>query len=176
MLVACAAVLAHGAVAKWSVMNIQSSPDVAVGAGWLVCLYEGNSSNYSHDDALAGTLAAANSQNTVLNSSNGTYYINNSTGFGDFENGSEHTFYAVIYDASSIADAKNYIVSADVTKSFNISGSPQSWAFGNMALTTTGNKFSTASGGAGWQSVPEPTSGILLLVGGALLALRRKRK
>jgi len=35
--------------------------------------------------------------------------------------------------------------------------------------------INTSSTTAQWSPVPEPTSGLLLLVGGALLALRRKR-
>ncbi len=46
-----------------------------------------------------------------------------------------------------------------------------SMAFGNQKL---GNTW-TAVGGTGGD-VPEPTSGLLLLMGGALLALRRKQK
>ena len=41
-------------------------------------------------------------------------------------------------------------------------------AFGNLQTATT-------TAGA-WQSVPEPTSGLLLLLGMAGLALRRKQK
>ncbi len=37
------------------------------------------------------------------------------------------------------------------------------------------DKATFAANGAGWYAVPEPTSGLLLLVGGALLALKRKR-
>lgn len=46
--------------------------------------------------------------------------------------------------------------------------------------TATKNVFADASAtfeanGAGWYAVPEPTSGLLLLIGLAGLALRRKR-
>ena len=34
----------------------------------------------------------------------------------------------------------------------------------------------TAQSGGGGETIPEPTSGLLLLVGGAMLALRRKQK
>ena len=64
--------------------------------------------------------------------------------------------------------------------------------YGDMYLATTAEKVvepgelavdtlyvtdigSTVGAASGWQAVPEPTSGLLLLVGGALLALKRKR-
>ncbi len=171
MLIVCVAALSQGAVAKWSVVNVQSSSSATVGTDWIVCLYEGNAADYSYANALAGTLVASDSQKTYLE--NGMYKATNLTGFGNFDAGTSHTFYVVVYDAGSIADAKNYMISADVTKSFNASGSAQTWAFGNMTATTTANKFLNSSWTA---AVPEPTSGLLLLVGGALLALRRKQK
>ena len=38
-------------------------------------------------------------------------------------------------------------------------------------FASTGDKFASA----GWSGVPEPTSGLLLVLGGAMLALRRRR-
>lgn len=56
-------------------------------------------------------------------------------------------------------------------------------AFGNMtvdlqlAMLPNGTLDTTDMASAGWAkaSIPEPTSGLLLLLGGAMLALRRKR-
>ena len=48
----------------------------------------------------------------------------------------------------------------------------------STTLKTTGNtqlNFSTAISNAKWSAVPEPTSGLLMLLGMAGLALRRKR-
>ena len=45
----------------------------------------------------------------------------------------------------------------------------------NVATTWGGAASSTAAANMSWQSVPEPTSGILLLLGVAGLALKRKR-
>jgi hypothetical protein len=44
---------------------------------------------------------------------------------------------------------------------------PSSWAVTGITKTATGG---------GGETIPEPTSGLLLLVGGAMLALRRKQK
>ena len=55
---------------------------------------------------------------------------------------------------------------------------PTIGAYSNTSLPAVGgtgwSQVSAGSGGGG--DVPEPTSGLLLLVGGAMLALRRKQK
>ena len=44
------------------------------------------------------------------------------------------------------------------------------------AFTNSGSVVAKGGGGGGGGDIPEPTSGLLLLVGGAMLALRRKQK
>lgn len=80
---------------------------------------------------------------------------------------------ATHYDAATVADAKNYIVSAVASKTVAASGADIALAFGSMTGTTSANTFLNSS----WQAVavPEPTSGLLMLVGLAGLALRRRR-
>lgn len=76
------------------------------------------------------------------------------------------SFYTVVFDASaaSLASAENYAMNEtpiDVT--FTSPTGTKSAAFTNFSQSNS------------WQAIPEPTSGMLLLVGGALLALKRKR-
>ena len=77
------------------------------------------------------------------------------------------TAYAVIFDAANAADASNYILAGP---------KDASWAQGTSAASTL--SFGTQAS-ATWNSmgedVPEPTSGLLLVLGGAMLALRRRR-
>ena len=56
----------------------------------------------------------------------------------------------------------SYLLEADASKTVNLAMS--SWT------------QITASSSGGTTPVPEPTSGLLLLVGGAMIALRRKQK
>lgn len=166
-------IAAQASVAKWSVLNVQDSPSAAASESWMVAIFEGAASSFDFDAFSAGTLAAADIQSPVKNATTGFLNVNNTTGFGNYTAGSAQSFYAVVFDAATIGDVKNFIVSESVEKTFAANGSAQTWAFGNMALTTSANKFANSS----WQAVavPEPTSGLLMLVGLAGLALRRRR-
>lgn len=78
---------------------------------------------------------------------------------------STHSFYIELYNASLDSVYKTESVSyTDLAASGYIST-------GGVSLPT----FAATSGFNG-ASVPEPTSGVLLLIGGAMLALRRRRR
>jgi len=105
---------------------------------------------------------------SVLSAAGGTTAATGvSTSFGA---GDSLSAFAVIFDNADIADAKNFMIAEN--------------AAGNQVLSTswtssTGAKSlawgSQATNGTEWQAVPEPTSGLLMLVGLAGLALRRRR-
>ena len=80
-----------------------------------------------------------------------------------FTAGQSYDFYFVIENGASTFTSAVKAVSAQADATANI-------AFGNMATQT--------QNAANWASadVPEPTSGLLLLLGVAGLALRRKQK
>ena len=76
-------------------------------------------------------------------------------------------FYAVIFNAESIADATQYMV---------VGGSETDGSFKLSFGTATANQtVSLNATGGTWTAVPEPTSGLLMLLGMAGLALRRRR-
>jgi hypothetical protein len=83
---------------------------------------------------------------------------------GDYTVGDSHTFYTLVLNGAADA-ATEFTISSEVTAKV-----PQS---GALAMT-----FANLSNNAqvGWTEVaPEPTSGLLLLLGVAGLALKRKR-
>ena len=87
-------------------------------------------------------------------------------------------FFVVFDDASPAAGSANYAVvsgAATLTKTVGAQSANVQFASGSAAsiLNNSSNwkSFGPASGG-----VPEPTSGLLLLVGAGMLALRRKQK
>ena len=164
-----AAAISNAAVVNWNVMNIQPSPAAtSVGAGWLVQIYSADTV-FSYEAAKAGTITALDSATSVAS---GTIF-KASGSFGDYAKSAAVNTYAVVFDAATVDAAKYYIVSAEVDKNINAAGSDLTIGFGNMASTATSNTFRNSSWTAA--AVPEPTSGLLLLLGMAGLALKRKR-
>ena len=80
--------------------------------------------------------------------------------------GSDGTGYLVLFNSDDAANATHFYVSATDTET--IASAPG-------AATSFYFDLSSSADGANWTAVPEPTSGLLLVVGGALLALRRRR-
>lgn len=172
--VALAAVCSKAASVNWNIANVQSpTPGVIASAGWLVEVYQ-SSVTYTYAAAKAGTITAANSSTTFAS---GTIMRVGGTIVDGYSANDAVELYAVVYDAATVADAQNYIVSAvPANKKIAASGADLTLAFGNMAATTTANMFYGKSWTAtGSTPVPEPTSGLLMLLGLAGLALKRKR-
>lgn len=83
--------------------------------------------------------------------------------------GNPETFkgYLVVLDSSTIADATKAYVSGEVSKTTGeTAGQGATLSFTSHAASQTAN---------GWYAIPEPTSGLLLLLGVAGLALKRRR-
>lgn len=92
-------------------------------------------------------------------------------------NGSDNQLAFFIFK-DGIVDGKTYYTSGLVGGAAYLY-TPPDQATSTLDLGTSASKFTTtgtiAKSGGG-EGVPEPTSGLLLLVGGAMLALRRKQK
>ena len=188
ILVVCATALSalaiNAASINWTITNVYSSNDSTTkAAGYSALLFlTSNTSNVGGlalttladvtlhigqngwADAVVGMSVAKGSLNTAGS------IVGAATGISsDFSSGALSGF-AIIFDAKNVADARHYyLVNAGAVKdvSFTSATGSKTMAFGNQA---------TASAIAGnWAPVPEPTSGLLLLLGMAGLALRRKQ-
>ena len=82
--------------------------------------------------------------------------------------GTTYNFYMVIEDGDKLFDSSASTPVVLKQGAAQVSGTT-TVAFGNMTTATLTNASSS------WQSVPEPTSGLLMLLGMAGFALRRKR-
>ena len=88
--------------------------------------------------------------------------------------GNDYSFYFAVINGDNVFMSNSLTKGAQEADTVNVAftglGSATKNAFGETAV------FSGTSGsGAGWYAVPEPTSGLLMLLGMAGLALRRRR-
>ena len=110
--------------------------------------------------------------------SNGSSNVGFATSGKELSAGTYETFFVVFDSDSLVSGSANYAVvsgAATLTKTIGANTASVTFAAGNQStyLNNSSNwkSFGPASGG-----VPEPTSGLLLLVGAGMLALRRKQK
>ena len=95
-----------------------------------------------------------------------------------------YTAFMVIFDSATptAGSSKYALISGQdgLTKTFAATAASVTFVAGNVSsvLSNADNwkSFGEAAPGPGPDPTPEPTSGLLLLVGGAMLALRRKQK
>lgn len=146
-----AGVAANAASFKWSAANIYAS---------------NGTDKYTGDVALYAYLSSADASTAVLVSTvkASAAGVVAATTFKDSTNftaGNNYNFYFVIEDnGKTFTSAEKANVAAQPTGTSSV-------LFGNMASAT--------QNASNWAAVPEPTSGLLMLLGMAGLALRRRR-
>lgn len=174
----CAAVLAvaaNAASVNWSMANgvLTPSPDGSAMTGrasYYTMLVFNNEDAAAVQAALSGaTIDYATLSSTAVSS----YQAGKAGSFAGVVNdltGSSATLFALIFDTANgetIDKAGYYYKTETVTQNtYDPTGSDPA----TMASFTSDQMTGT------WQAVPEPTSGLLLLLGVAGLALRRKQK
>ena len=175
--VALTACAVNAASLNWAVSQVQNSDGVSGVAGGYQCYLfltaaEGNVLSFVDGAALTSIAAVEASIKDGTFTGVGAYHsaLTQNTGMAPTATGVSTSFgagdslsgFAVIFDAASFADADNYIITDIKSAAWTSSTGAKTLAFGSQANAT-------------WQAVPEPTSGLLMLVGLAGLALRRRR-
>ena len=111
------------------------------------------------------SLAAYTKSNTYSATTGKAGFMSN--GNGKFDAGTTVSGFLIILDSDKLATAKNYMLAktskneSELSKTAGASGA-MTFGWGSQANNT-------------WQAVPEPTSAMLIVLGVAALALRRKR-
>lgn len=178
VVVACSV---HAAALNWTITNVKTPADSSVaGAGYMAYLFMTSqtvASTTGDNFGVANTTTAAavaaltsgafaDYASTYAAASKATGTAGGVTGatgyYGNFNAGDALTAFAVIIDASDPASMQNYIITSEVSASWTSGTGAKVLGFGSQASAT-------------WTAVPEPTSGLLMLLGMAGLALRRRR-
>ena len=179
--IVCAAAYAQAAALAWGNAGIQTTGDFDAGEGDYATgymVYIVNADTYSQAAVLAAIQAAdAGKIGTYMDSIKADNALGGADGkimkSFDIGDATAYNGFLVIFDAAT-ADAADYVFVSDTYAA---------------TITTLGGKFdydgeqyvnaldySTAGqDGSNWKAVPEPTSGLLLLLGVAGLALKRRR-
>lgn len=161
----------------WTCTNVKDSSGNAVSG--LAYFLTTDMLSYSDAQALAGK--GADAITTALGSAysysgtsgafgkaSGAAVANATLGLAD---SSDYTAYLMIFDTATVTDASNFYLTT--TKALStLEGAD------DLAQVKWGTQSTPSQAAGAWKAVsdvPEPTSGLLMLVGLAGLALRRKR-
>ena len=162
----CAAAFAQAATVNWTISNVKDSLGAAPTAGWAVMAF------YTEVDAGSAAIVSAIASKTAGSLAFDTQELKVSMSKGKYgpadvavaalDTTKNYDFYFVVFNNADATQATEYAMVSELNK-----------AYSGMAA-----KFSVAGNfsGATWTAaVPEPTSGLLMLLGMAGLALRRRR-
>ena len=162
----CAAALAQAATVNWAISSVKDSSGAAPTAGWAVMAFY--TAKDAGSDAIvsaitsktAGTLAFESKELGVALGS-GRVAAHDATAAAITDTSKNYDFYFVVFNNADATKATEYAMVSTPNKEYS----------GMAGKFTVSANFSSAT----WQSVPEPTSGLLMLLGMAGLALRRRR-
>ena len=152
-----AGVAANAASFKWTAANIYSSDTTTK--------FTGTAEIYAYTTDVASAVKVSDAY--VIGGTFKSDAVGTATGYSydwtTADVGTSYNFYMVIEDGDKTFDS----ASLKVASGNAIATGSTSVAFGNMATYT--------QNASNWVAVPEPTSGLLMLLGMAGLALRRRR-
>lgn len=167
-----AVVSANAAAVTWSMTQIANSPDSTASGDWICYILD--SSNYTTFSTLTQdkfvdyvTKNSIYSGSTVAARGNVSLSIKN----GKYEKGDTISSFLVLFNNSNAKDATYYVNTCVSSTTINDLG-----ADGTIKFGTFTEAMSADGSSGGWVSIPEPTSGLLILLGMAGLVLRRKQK
>ena len=180
--VVCAVVGAQADVMKWTIDGVYDSSDRAATADSpYTAYYFYIVGSVPSADVLASTKTTIQSlienRDTSSWDNNSTKYLrskaSSSGSFeGQFTTYQNVTTFAVVLNAFSLENATQYMFARTTSGTYYATSTGNNGGESSIKTIPFGNQ---KTNGAVWQTIPEPTSGILLALGVAALALKRKQ-
>ena len=178
--IVCAAAMSQAATAQWKGNNLYAPGSTTdKGAGYIGYFVESSAYDLAtaQSDLTKGdyskVLAAATAGSSYAFNNSGV--VTKSAEFGNYGNEETVTGYLLIFNAGDIKDATYAYLSAEASGATGDLGQTASINFNKLNGENTSAPFNPDSRVQGnWYAIPEPTSGLLLLLGVAGLALRRR--
>lgn len=166
----CAAAISQAATVNWTISGVKASGDTAPTAGWAVMAFytevgAGSDAIVSAIQSKTAASKAFESTSLAVSMSKGKVAAHDATAAGITDTSKSYDFYFVVFNNADAAAATEYAIQSALNKSYSSMD-------GKFSVAST---FSSSTPWASTSAVPEPTSGLLMLLGVAGLALRRRR-
>ncbi|MCR5820715.1 MAG: hypothetical protein K6F94_07230, partial [Bacteroidaceae bacterium] len=177
------AVIANAATVSWSITGVQDSSANKLTSGHTYMFFATTASDAQTQiaaitalagkgaDSLTSAMSSAAWNDTKKATAAGTFSIGTSAAMGGYtlptnaalelSGGTTYYAYAVIFDTESITDSSNFIVAQGTPTTTGFKTNDDSSAFNksfNLGSQSSATWYAVGS-------VPEPTSGLLLLLG-----------
>lgn len=174
-------IVTQASTVAWAITNVKDASGATLDSGAVYVFFVAGGAKA---DTSAWTDLAGKGSDAIKTAVGGAnYFYTKSNAAGTFsspelaltdvgiEPSTKYSAYAVIFDTATITDDSNFYVTAASAASTTYADSSSMKKSYTLSATTSANagSWNAVSG------VPEPTSGLLLLLGMAGLALRRKQ-
>ena len=168
----CAAAFAQAATVNWTISGVKADGGGSPTAGWAVMAFytevgAGSSAIEAAINSKSASSLAFESTTLVVQLSKGKVNAHDATAAAITDTSKNYDFYYVVFNNSDATAATKYVMVSDPNQAYS----------GMASKYTSSGDFSTLPA---WQDIsapviPEPTTGLLVLLGVAGLALRRRR-
>ena len=170
----CAAAFAQAATVNWGISGVKAEGNTSPTVGWAVMAFytELNAGSAAIEAAINSKAAASLAFDTAslsVSMSKGKVAAKDGTAAGITDTSKNYDIYFVVFNNSDATAATKYAMVSDLNKEYS-SLDGKYTAGGAFSSSTAWTEIS----GPTPPVIPEPTTGLLVLLGVAGLALRRR--